>query len=162
MNASALAARAVVRAGERRRVHAPFGRLGEQAGGLGQRGPGRGADRGVLVPEQVPGLDRPGHQLAVEQHPSGAQLVPEPGRADPGAYCVQQLPRERGSALLPGLAYGPEPKNGRPVRVYTAPGRPSGTPNRAWAVSSSRQASSTAREPMCFSSQSTSVTPSAW
>ena len=55
----------------------------------------------------------------------------------------------------------PGPKNGRPVRVYTAPGMPSGTPNRAWAVSSSRQASSTAREPMCFSSQITSVTPSA-
>ena len=51
-------------------------------------------------------------------------------------------------------------KNGRPVRVYTAPGSPSGTANRpaGW---SSRQASTMAREPMCFSSQITSAMPSA-
>ena len=53
-------------------------------------------------------------------------------------------------------------KNGRPVRVYTAPGqrvrRTANRPRPAW---SSRQASTMAREPMCFSSQMTSAMPSA-
>ena len=103
--------------GECGHVHSPRGGLREQAHGVRQRGPRGGADRGVLVPQQVPGLDRPGHQLAVEQHPAGAQLVPEPGGGDPGAHRVQQLAGGRGRALFraawarpalfPGLAYGP-------------------------------------------------------
>ena len=51
-------------------------------------------------------------------------------------------------------------KNGRPVLVQIAPAAP-GTPNLGCASSSERQTSSTAREPMCFSSHSTDSTPSA-
>ncbi len=92
--------------GERPRVHAPRGRPGEQARGLGQGGPRRGPDRGVLVPQQIPGLDRPGHQLTVEQYPPAIQFLPEPGRADRGAHHVQQLPREPRAALFPGRPAG--------------------------------------------------------
>ncbi len=49
-------------------------------------------------------------------------------------------------------------KNDRPVRVYAAPG-PS-MPKRAGPTPSSRVTSSTAREPMCFSSHTTDATPS--
>ena len=51
-------------------------------------------------------------------------------------------------------------KNGRPVLVQTAPGAGE-TPKRAAADRGDRHTSSTAREPMCFSSHTTSATPSA-
>jgi len=50
-------------------------------------------------------------------------------------------------------------RNGRPVLVQMAPGPR--TPKRAGASSGERHTSSTAREPMCFSSHSTDATPSA-
>ena len=51
-------------------------------------------------------------------------------------------------------------KNGRPVLVQTAPGAGE-TPKRAAAEGDDRHTSRTAREPMCFSSHTTSATPSA-
>ncbi len=48
-------------------------------------------------------------------------------------------------------------KNRRPVRVYTMPLR--SLPNQSPAASGVRQAITTAREPMCFSSQITWATP---
>ena len=50
-------------------------------------------------------------------------------------------------------------KNGRPVRVYTAP--PPRIPKRRYATSSSWHTSTTAREPMCFSWHTTDCTPAA-
>ena len=59
-------------------------------------------------------------------------------------------------------------KNGRPVLVQMAPGpgRPKREPaallaGAAAAAGAERHTSSTAREPMCFSSHSTEATPSA-
>ena len=52
------------------------------------------------------------------------------------------------------------PKKGRPVRVHTAPPpMPGETPKRAAASPSDRHTSTTARDPMCFSSHTTSRTP---
>ena len=116
----------------------------------GQRGPGGGPDRGVLAAEQLAGLDVPGQQFGVEEQPGGVQLAEQPGllgrRADP---------------------VGQRPRSGRRGRTAGRSGsrsrrRAAGTPNRAWAAAGVRQISRTAREPMCFSSHSTSVTPSEW
>ncbi len=50
-------------------------------------------------------------------------------------------------------------KNRRPVRVKQMPVPPSATPKRLRATSSSRHTTTTAREPMCFSSHTTLGTP---
>ena len=50
-------------------------------------------------------------------------------------------------------------KKRRPVRVWTMPIPASGMPNRRVAARSSRQAMTTAREPMCFCSHTTVRTP---
>ena len=50
-------------------------------------------------------------------------------------------------------------KNRRPVRVVTIPSPPDSTPNRPTAAASSRQTTTTARDPMCFSSQMTRGAP---
>ena len=51
-------------------------------------------------------------------------------------------------------------KNGRPERVHTEPRSPVATPNRLRAVAASRHTTMSAREPMCFSWQTTVATPS--
>lgn len=96
---------AAVAVGERLRVadsrHGPgqqFGDIGPACGdGLehtdrsGQRGAGGGADRGVLVAEELVGLDRPGQQLGVQQEPVGVELAPQSGVVDGSTQLLQQL-----------------------------------------------------------------------
>jgi hypothetical protein len=50
-------------------------------------------------------------------------------------------------------------KNLRPVRVVMMPTSPVSMPNRSRAADSSLQSTATAREPMCFSSHTTRITP---
>ena len=68
-----------------------------------------GAEGGVLVAEQVGGLEVPGQELGVQEEPLGAELVEQAGLVGGGAELG-----EEGLGLLGG-------KKGRPVRVQIAP-----------------------------------------
>ena len=100
---------------------------------------------GVLAAEQLLRLRRPGHQLAVEADPVGLELLPEAGGVERRAHAVEQLRLERRVVE--------EAPAGAGVARCRSP--PSATPKRSRAASSSRQTITTAREPMCFSSQTT-------
>ena len=110
----------------------------------GEADAGGGAGAGVLAPDQGLGLERPGHDLAVQQHPVGRQLLEHAGPLECGGSALEHASRIGGSL-----------KNGRPERVHTEPRSPVATPNRLRAVSASRHATMSAREPMCFSWQTT-------
>ena len=93
-------------------------------------------------------LGRPGQQLGVEQQPGGRQLVEQPGRRG-GA-------RTRSSSA----AVSSGPKNGRPVRVQTAPAPMPGVDAEAGhRVGLRARNQHHGPRPMCFSSHTTSRTP---
>lgn len=48
------------------------------------------ANRGVLSAQELFSLDRPGQKLAVENEPTGRELVPEPGPVDSGSYSSEK------------------------------------------------------------------------
>ena len=96
MKAAAFAARARVRSA--RAVHGgavggqvPGPGLLERGHGGGQRGPGGRAGRGVLVAQQLAGLDVPGQDLGVQQQPAGAELVEQPGGLGRRAQAAGQV-----------------------------------------------------------------------
>ncbi len=88
-----------------------------------------GADRRVLVAQQLLGLGAPGHQLAVQQQPVAVQFVPQPGARGGVAHPRQQrlLQRSIVEEAPPGartrcqcprrprrIAAAPRPRRGRP------------------------------------------------
>ncbi len=90
---------------ERGGVGGPFAGAGQQAGHVdaprrrapqcGQRArehrAGRGTDGGVLRPQQPGRLQRPRHQLRVQQQPVRLEVVPQTGLADRRAHPVEYL-----------------------------------------------------------------------
>ena len=116
------------------------GGLLERADGGVQARAGGGADGGVLIEDEPHRLRRPRQQLAVEDDPVGAELLPQPGRvggrpdAGEGGLGVVVVVEER----APG------------ARVERARS-PVSTPKRSRATPASRQTTAIAREPMCFS-----------
>ncbi len=115
-----------------------------------ERCAGRRADGGVLLPQQLLRLRRPRHQLAVEAGPIRRQPAPEVRRLErlagherairPQAHCCRRTADRCACSRCRCLR--------RRCRSAAA------------APSSSRQTTTTAREPMCFSSQMTRATPS--
>lgn len=91
---------------------------------------------------------------------SSTQSVPHSSHSPAAVTAVRSLPRITSVSAASS-------RNGRPVRVYSAPVGPPAppgippTPNRSRAAAASRQTSTTARDPMCFSSHTTLLTPSA-
>ena len=148
VNASALASRARVRStSPPRSTPAALGRSSADTA-TGNDGPSRRADRRVLIPKQPLGLDAPRHQLGIEQHPGRVQLVEQPGLR---ARCAQSVHQPRGQLRRRRTTArsASTPHRARPPAPRTGPAPPS----------RSRQTRATARDPMCFSSQITCVTP---
>ena len=118
----------------------------EAGGRAGQRCPGGGADAAYWSRSRSPALADHGSSSAVEQQPVGVELVPEAGAVGGRAHPVEE--RLGGTTV--------EERSGRcgcrPRRLARrSPRSGSSRP------SSSRQTSTTAREPMCFSSHTTLV-----
>ncbi len=116
-----------------------------------QRGERGGADAGVLVADQIGGLGGPGQHFGVEDHPVRVSWF-FTGRA-----CPRSPERGRGVGLRASS------RRRRRVRCGCRWRRPKpgsdAAPKRRAATDSSRHTTITA-EPMCFSSQISSVTPS--
>ena len=141
--AAASGARVVDASGRRRRARRARPRK--------RRGRGR-ADRRVLRAQQLLGLGRPRQQLAVEHEPVGRELVPQPGRG-------RRASRTRSSSAASSVASVKNASAGARVdrarRVAVGDAEPRGR-----RPSASRHTTTTAREPMCFSSHTTLATPS--
>ncbi len=77
-------------------IQAAPGRGLQGGHGLGQGRAGRGAHGRVLLADQSARLRRPGQQLGVQDHPAGAELVPEPGLRHRRPQPVHQPGRQGG------------------------------------------------------------------
>ena len=131
-------------------VEASSLRCFEGRDGGGEAGVGRRADRRVLAPDQLHGLRRPRHQLAVEHEPVRAELAPQAG----GVGRVADAAECRLGVLAAVEERPPGPGVDRAgLAAVDAEALASATP-------ASRQTMTIAREPMCFSSQITCGTPS--
>ena len=91
MKASALAARDRVLASSADTSSPAAAACSSTETAAGSAAAGGRPDGGVLVPQQLLGLGRPGQQLRVEQQPGGAELVEQAGRLGGGAEPVNQL-----------------------------------------------------------------------
>ena len=127
-----------------------IGRRPVQRGdGLGERDACRGADGGVLLRSSSWALADHGISSQSRQDPVGLELVPRGRRP-------RRASRTRSRKLALELGVVEEPPAGAGVDDADA-AVDDAEPLRA--ASSSRQTTTTAREPMCFSSQTTCGTP---
>src|SRR5262245_15461301 len=73
------------------RRYTVISRSRERGEGLRQSGTGGGANRRVLLSNELLRLRRPGHELAVQANPIGLQAIPEPGPIEPIAHQAEHI-----------------------------------------------------------------------
>ena len=144
-------AREAARSSARHRSTSGAARRGRSSAAIGAPAPAVAAapTGGVLAAQQLLGLRRPGHELAVEARASRCRARPTGPRAvGRGADLSRSASHSSVVEERPAGARVDDPAR-RPSPRRSAVARPS----------SSRQTTTTAREPMCFSSQTTRGTP---